>query len=363
MRFLISVYTGLGNCILKTPMVRSIRELWPDAAIDIIGGGCFGSEEVLDEELIHETHVLDARSSFIKKAVFFYLLKKRHYDAVFIAFDACPLFLVLGALLIGGKTFMHIDARVNRSLKRKIKNFLYSVGLPGFQRVSVKPGRHEIDLNYDLLEAFYGKPIERSYKTSISCREDSGVFDRFGLKDQPYIVFQPSAANGGPQAKVWAPENFVQLAEEIRRQYPGFKIVCVGDQGDWEVVKSSGLFELEGVMNTMGQTSIAELCTLIRKARVVVAHDSGIMHIADALDVDLIALYGPTDHSRTRPLGKKSRMVYSRNESFAAMQDSNVSEAELEKRYPGYYCMSGIRPEDVMAHINEMMNRKGNLTQ
>jgi len=357
MKVLVSAYTGLGNCILKTPMIRKIEELWPKAEIDLIAGNSFGTEFVLEgSELINEIHILRMNTPLMVKLKFFLSLRKEQYNAIFLPFDAAPKFLIFGALLMGGTKFAHINLNPNQNIKQKILNLIYFFGLPGFRFVPVLQGRHEIDLNFDLLEAFYNRPMERSYQTFISSKDDLSLLSRYNIEPKNYIVIQPTAANGNLTAKIWAPRNFEELVSQIKQRYPDLKVVFVGDQRDLDSIKQTSLVDLKDVVNTMGRTSIAGLITIIKNAAVVIAHDSGVMHISNALGANLIALYGPTDYTRTRPLAKSSHILYSRNECLAALYNFGPSEIELAKRYPDYYLsMSSITVDDVIKKIEEIM--------
>ena len=79
------------------------------------------------------------------------------------------------------------------------------------------------------------------------------------------------------------------------------------------------------------------------------------MHIANALNVKLIALYGPTDYTRTMPLGDNSRILFSHSDCFAKMYNSNFSEDEVSKMYPNFECMSGISVKDVIDVMEEYL--------
>ena len=95
MKVLIPAYTGLGNFILKTPFINSLKTLYPNIKIDVVFGLPFGAEKVLhNSDLINETFWLPINSSFQKKIGFFRFFSKRSYDYVFFPFDSCPPFFL-----------------------------------------------------------------------------------------------------------------------------------------------------------------------------------------------------------------------------------------------------------------------------
>ena len=105
----------------------------------------------------------------------------------------------------------------------------------------------------------------------------------------------------------------------------------------------------------MGQTTLNQLCNVVDQAEVVIAHDSGIMHVANALKAPLIALYGPTDFNRTAPLSLTSKVLHSRTECWRETYGFKKGEVMLAKKYPDYYCMSGILVNQVMGVLEKIM--------
>jgi len=356
MRILISAHTGLGNFLLKTPVISHIKKSYSHASVDIIGGGNYGADHLLSgTDLIDNIHSITRKSSFINKINFFLRLRKIKYDAIFLPFDSLPLFILLGSFFLRGTKYLHINIGVRRSFVSKIIYFIYVVKFPHFIFVPILQGRHEIDLNYDLFEKYANHPIKRDYKTTVyHNQERSLLIDNVLLKNQEYIVLQPCAANGISTAKIWSIENFISLTVSLRHNYNKYKVVLVGDIGDLEMIKGTELFSHD-VINLMGKTSIEELTTILNNASVVVAHDSGVMHIANALNVKLIALYGPTDYTRTMPLGDNSRILFSHSDCFAKMYNSNFSEDEVSKMYPNSECMSNISVDDVLDVFDEYL--------
>ena len=347
--FLISAYTGLGNFILKTPMIKKIKELYPNSKIDIICGNKFGVEFVLKKgNLIDNIIVIDEKKNLIKQ-IFSLLKLKKKYDVFFLPFDAQPVFLDLFSFLFAKEKYKHFY--VPKNFKNKIK-LLLRVFLGKAHLVPVLGGRHEIDLNYDLLEYYINKPFsfEREYKTIVDFEKNDEVLKKFNLKKNCYIVLQIGAANGLKSAKKWKRENFEKLIYKLNSSLKNYKVVLVGDKGDYENdIKPLEKNKNIEFVNTAGLTTINEVANILYYSKVVVAHDSGIMHLANALNCNLIALFGPTDCSRTKPIGKNVSILYSYTDCFAKMYNFNTTEFDLLNKYTN--CMDGILVEDVYNEI------------
>ena len=344
MKVLISAYTGLGNFILKTPFIKKLKQLYPCSIIDIIAGNSFGTEFVLqNSELINKTLILNEKSSIKEKINFFINLRKDNYDLIFLPFDANSKFF--------GSYLAKIKSRiVHVHLQNRFRTYFFNT-MPSTLLVPLLQGRHEIDLN---LEAYYNKPFERNYSTFINCTKESGVLDKFSLEKFKYVVLQVGAANGTKSAKKWSIKNYRTLIEKFNLEYKNYKVVTVGDKGDYE----NDIKELENTglkfINTAGLTSLEDVSNILYYSKLVVANDSGIMHIANALDSNLIALYGPTDYTRTRPLSKNSRILFSKTDCFCKMYNFSGDESKLLEEYPN--CMDGITVEAVMVEVNRIIN-------
>lgn len=348
-RILISAYTGLGNFILKTPLIEIIKKYFPDCKIDIIAGNGYGTEFVLkNSSLINKTYILKEDDPILKKIVFFINLRKNKYDVVLLPFDSNRRFLFFGSYLAKVKLRL-----VHVNLRDLTKVAFFSL-MPNTRTVPVLPGRHEIDLNYDLLEAYIQRPIERKYETFFNTSNNNdAVLKKFQLKKKHYIILQIGAANGASSAKKWKSENFACLIRRLADEYPEYKVVTVGDKGDYQ--NDIKQLELQGLpfVNTAGLTTIEEVANLLYHSTVVVAHDSGIMHMSNALKCHLIALYGPTDYTRTRPLGLNSVILYSKTDCFCKMYNFQGNERELLELYPN--CMDGITVNDVYDEVKKVI--------
>ncbi|MEI8125311.1 MAG: lipopolysaccharide heptosyltransferase II [Parachlamydiaceae bacterium] len=122
----------------------------------------------------------------------------------------------------------------------------------------------------------------------------------FSSKEKILVGINPGAAYGS--AKCWLPERFRAVTEMLLKD-PRISVIYFGDQAGAPLVNDicNGLGSR--VINMAGKTSLRELLALIKSCSVLLTNDSGPMHIAAALQVPLVALFGSTSDVKTGPYG------------------------------------------------------------
>ena len=115
-------------------------------------------------------------------------------------------------------------------------------------------------------------------------------------QEQKIIGICPGAAFG--TAKRWLPERFRAVAEKLSRE-DSAQIIFLGNKSEIELSKT--ICQAPQIINLVGKTSLRELISIISVCDVFLANDSGPMHIAAALQTPLVALFGPTDATVSRP--------------------------------------------------------------
>jgi ADP-heptose:LPS heptosyltransferase len=357
-KILISSYTALGNFILKTPLIRAINKEYETCQIDLIFGYPRGAENILkDSGLINKQYWLSSQFSIIKKIKMFEKLRQQKYDLIILPFDATPSFVLILSILFlhNSKIISHLPSFQSSSIKERLKILLGLLFIPSVEWVSTLKGRHEIDLNLDLLQAVTKNNVSRDYSTIVNWKNEN--ITHFNLPES-FVAIQPSAANGAPTPKTWNPENFNSLIDQFLLKFPEMGIVLLGDSGDIDKLKGLHVLSNNNAINLLGKTNFNQLCNVLNSAQAVITHDSGIMHVANALKVPLIALYGPTDYTRTAPLASSTRVLHSRTDCWRKMYGFQGSERQIEKQYPNYYCMSGITVNQVMKALQILLKYK-----
>ncbi|MFB9244331.1 lipopolysaccharide heptosyltransferase II [Massilia antarctica] len=159
------------------------------------------------------------------------------------------------------------------------------------------------------------------------------------------VVFAPGAEFGA--AKRWPARHFAALAQSIREQDPSAHIALLGSPKDREAcAEITALTGTDGIHNVAGATSLAEAIALIAGAGAVVANDSGLLHIASALNRPVIALYGPTDPDHAPPFSDIARSLSLR----LACSPCRQRECPL-----GHHdCMEKLEPAMVWNELRQM---------
>ncbi len=132
------------------------------------------------------------------------------------------------------------------------------------------------------------------------------VLDRLGLTlKQPVAVFCPGAEYG--PAKRWPIPYFAELAQHMRDL--GYSVWLIGSPRDRDIGDKIVALGNHTCHNLCGATDLADAIALLSCADLVVSNDSGLMHIAAALDRPMLALYGSSSPRFTPPLSAKAQVL------------------------------------------------------
>jgi len=150
-------------------------------------------------------------------------------------------------------------------------------------------------------------------------------------------------AEYGP-AKRWPIENFVAVAKHFVATRKA-KILLLGAPGDMAVAEEFAR-QLPDVDNRVGKTSLPQFIAALVSARLVLCNDSGAMHLASALGVPTLAVFGSTEPQLTGPMGARSR---------ALRHHVPCSPCFLRECPIDFACMKSITPETAIASAEALL--------
>jgi heptosyltransferase-2 len=146
------------------------------------------------------------------------------------------------------------------------------------------------------------QPPRVSISGATRDRADRVLSEHKLTTDAPMIGFAPGAAYG--HAKRWPPKRVAELVARLSRDRGAVAVLfgAAGDRAAGREIESSLPADVR-IVNLIGRTDLRLLAGLMARCAAFVSNDSGAMHLAGALGVPLVAIFGPTDDRVTAPLG------------------------------------------------------------
>ena len=166
---------------------------------------------------------------------------------------------------------------------------------------------------YRAMLAGVGLEVTASPDVTLRCPEELAARGAALLEDAsdaagdgPWVGFSPGAAFGA--AKRWIPERYSAVGDSLGRQ-EGARIAIIGGRDERPLADAVAAGMRVPARNLCGQTTTEEMVGVLNRLRLLVTGDSGPMHVAAALGVPVVAVFGPTDWRETAPFAGVSRVV------------------------------------------------------
>lgn len=143
-------------------------------------------------------------------------------------------------------------------------------------------------------------------KLNIDQQNQQAVTEKFLYKQTDKIIALCPGAEYG-SAKRWPVEHYAELAKNKLAQ--GWVVLLFGSEKDKAVTQQINALSGSACQDLSGKTLLAEAVDLMSLAQVVVTNDSGLMHVAAALNKKVIAIYGSSDPDFTPPLSTLATII------------------------------------------------------
>jgi heptosyltransferase-2 len=170
--------------------------------------------------------------------------------------------------------------------------------------------------------------------------------DSLGLRGPRFIVGLAPGAAFGP-AKRWLPKRFGELADRLIGALNA-DVLIFGSPAERSLAEEIAAAMKHTPAIAAGKTSLRQLLALMARCRLMVTNDSGPMHLAAALGVPVVAIFGSTDERATGPVGKRVRIV------TRGVQCSPCGRRECPI---DFRCMRDISVEEVFRATLELVKR------
>ncbi|MGZ8227705.1 MAG: lipopolysaccharide heptosyltransferase II [Methylococcaceae bacterium] len=186
-------------------------------------------------------------------------------------------------------------------------------------------------------------PVCPSPRLSVSTKNQQQVLDKFNLHNKVKILALCPGAEYG-EAKRWPVTHYAQVAKAWLQE--GSPVWLFGSNKDANVAAQINQLTDNGCIDLSGKTNITEAVDLLELADAVVSNDSGLMHVAAALNKKLIALYGSSDPYFTPPLNMNAKII------SLGLECSPCFKRECPLGHTR--CLTDITPQQVIDEIRSL---------
>lgn len=336
-KILIRGTNWIGDAILTIPAIESIRATYPEAHIAVLAkpwvADIYKLFSSIDEVIIYESKYDNVRGVFRLAQ----LLKEKKFDAAILlqnAIEAAIISFAAGIPLRAGYSSdgrgILLTHRVQRN--KKIKQL------------------HQIDYYLEMVKALGCVSVNRELhlETKINRHDAQSVLQKYIPDQQKDIIGIAPGATYGP-AKRWFPARFAAVADKIARTF-ACRIILLGGKSDAAIAEEVRRLARTELVNLAGKTDLTEAVHLISQCGLFISNDSGLMHIAGALNVPTIAIFGSTNPATTSPAGNQSIVIHREVPCSPCLKETCPTD---------FRCMELISAEDVWQAAKNKLT-KGN---
>jgi len=342
-RILIIMMGGIGDMILLTPALKALRKAYPSSTLSFLLGP-YGAEKVIEgSDLINKKIIIDPEKyKGVKgKIKLIQELRKEKFSLSITSTGTNPIKSGLLCYLAG------VKYRLGENIDGK--GFFYNLKVP------FNPERHNVESNIDLLQRLGIKADDKRtyiYRSSEDKYFAKNIFADHHLEGKRLIGIHPGSGIHQARFRRWPKERFARLADELIEKYKASVMIFGGAD------EVSLACEIKDLMNSnpilmAGKTTLTQAAALIEECRLFISNDSGLMHVACAVNTPTLGIYGPTNYKRTGPYSDSSIIIRRGLDCSPCYKREKVKCKRLD-------CFKFITVEDVFEAVKSLMEKNLN---
>ena len=344
-RILVRSANWVGDAIMTTPALHTLRHHFPEAHITLLAKPWVVPVFEHNPD-VNEIMVFQAENRHKGHIGLWRLardMRRQRFDVALLFQNAFEAALLAFLARIPHRIGFTTDGR----------SLLLSHRIRGWK--PLKKG-HLIDYYLGLLKGAGMTAVDRKFTLVVTPgehRDALGTIARGGMSNKGSLVgFNPGATYG--TAKRWPADRFAQLGRRFIDE-TGSGILIFGADAEKDLGDRIAGQIGPGCLNLCGQTTLRQAMALIQVCTLFITNDSGLMHVAAALDIPQVALIGPTDPVATGPVNAVSRML--RDSQACDLMPCMKSRCPIDHR-----CMTALSVEQVFDTATALIQQSKALT-
>ncbi len=338
-KILIIRLSAMGDVLLTTPLIRCLKQRFPDCKIDFLVKEAYGSL-IQNNPSLHSIWKLPSGKGFWAFIHLCRQIRKKKYDGI------VDLQMNIRSLIVRFFSRAKVKLRYKTWRGRRFLlvhfhwNF-YKICLPvplRFLRTVASWSVRDDGLGLEL------KVDERAKSVVRSRLAERGIYP----KDQ-IVVLAPGASK---MTKRWPSEYFAGLGDDLIQM--NYRVVLVGGSQDRSICNRIAEIMENTPENFAGEFSLQETASLIDTSILLVSNDTGVMHMGSALQKPVVAIFGPTTHHLGFSPFRTQAIVVEK--SLSCRPCSYHGTDVCPKSH--FRCMKDIHVKDVLEATQNLLHEK-----
>lgn len=346
-RILVYGQMGIGNMILFTPFLKALRAYFPDARINLLLLTRNGAEQVIEGSGLASEIVIWDYASLSYRQRLKAILKTAGWrpDLIISRFSSHPVDFALVTLLSRAPYRVgHVTSGGWRGRYDYLNNY----------PVKMAEDEHEIDRCLRLATEA-GIPVtDRTTLFYIGSNDEKAARDFLaghGINDgKPFVTLQ-IGTSASQCWKRWDMARWAELAGILMGNK--IKLVAVGSPDERILIEKAFAALATKPANAAGELSLKQTAALIKLSRLLVCNDSGLMHVAAAVETRVVAIFGPSHYTRITPSGKRHVII---RKDLACSPCVTMEGTAKVVTCPDRVCLKSISVEEVLKAVNQQLN-------
>lgn len=310
-RILVIREAAIGDVICMTPFLRELRRKYPTAQIEYVVVS-WARNIIETNPNVDSVHTIpnDCIAGTVwkvaaKRLYFYAKLTQNQYDLIF-----CPSTQLLYKLPL---VLFRKAYKVGFSTEPKGQITRHNFMLDDYVWIDLNeiPRTRHIAVRYlEMLDLISEKPVSREGGLEIFLTDsDQEAVDKLlnRLKIQPddeliaIAAAAGSAIKSDSSIKTAPKEKFIEIVQRLRQVGKRRKFFFIGASSERDYVEAMNICDNRRIFNVCGLLSLRESAELLRRCKLLISNDSGVTHIASALKMNHIVLFGATDEVEFGP--------------------------------------------------------------
>jgi len=333
----------IGDVVLSTPVIESIRAAYPQAWLAFMirpyAADILADNPCLNEVIIYDKH--HKHKSWYASFKFAQELKCMHFDVAIILHPSNRVHII--TYLAGIPQRIGYDKNFGFLLTEKIKDEKFR-GL-----------KHEVEYNFDLLKILGINSESKKTHIEVSKRDTDVVKNLLlnkGIEENDkFIVMHPAASCS---SKIWLKENFIKVAKQLLKDIKT-KIVLICSDEHLNICQEIYKELPSQAVIIINDLELKQLAALFKKAELLISNDSGPVHIAVAVGCPVVDIFGRSQPGlspkRWGPLDEKSIVLH---------KPENCHPCLAHNCKRNYKCLKNIEVKDVVNAAEKLFKNISN---